>query len=309
MKNKFLLKSIGYILALMIMLQSVPCAFAHNTSQEGKLAKYYLNNSFYKGKWFIGGEDVGWSIDENYHTNGSNIYYTLSKDDDYVAGYKKIITEAAGKWKNLVLIKEGSGSGSGTISTYSDSTSEIAAQACHLKSDSSGHFTSWEIQINRAHTITSASLAHEFGHIIGLNDLYEYYNSNKLMYGREGRTVTAPTSLDIWGAKIIIGQHTTHTWAYKYYSYSGNTTYHITYCTDCNGYRASSDKITPIITSCTYTYKYYSPSGQGINRHLRTCQTCGYSSVVNCTYNSKNVCTYCGIPKGYSPYSINQEPQ
>ena len=43
-------------------------ASAHNSSQSGVLDSYYLNNGNYNG-WYIGGETVGWGIDEDYHTN------------------------------------------------------------------------------------------------------------------------------------------------------------------------------------------------------------------------------------------------
>lgn len=90
--------------------------------------------------------------------------------------------------------------------------------------------------MNRAKNVTSTTLAHEFGHAIGLNDLYDDQNVNKLMYGVSSRTVSSPTTSDKWGAKVITGVHTTHTWAYKYHSTTGTgQNRHVGYCTSCNG--------------------------------------------------------------------------
>ena len=245
MKYKFIFKSIEFILAFIIIVQIAPCAFAHNTSQEGILAKYYIKNAYYEG-WYIGGDDVGWSIDENLHTNGTNIYYTLKEGDDYISNYKKCITEGAAKWNYTVSIKEGSSSGSGTLYTYSAPGSNIVALSCDFKKNSSGHFTSWAIKINRAKTVSPTTIAHEFGHIIGLNDLFESKSKNKLMYEYEDtRTVTDPTDYDRFGAKVITGQHIDHQWSYKYYSTSNGITSHITYCSYCKGYGASTDKKIP----------------------------------------------------------------
>lgn len=60
MKRKSIIKTIVSMLVVVLMLQISPYAFAHSSSQEGILAKTY--HSTYGG-YYIGGEDVGWSID------------------------------------------------------------------------------------------------------------------------------------------------------------------------------------------------------------------------------------------------------
>lgn len=105
--------------------------------------------------------------------------------------------------------------------------------------NSSGHFTSWTIAIRSQEesNLTMAVMAHEFGHVFGLGDLKTYSNRYKLMYKNcdAGTTpnVTGPTSADIWGAKIITGYHTSHTWEYVYSS--GNK--HLRRCTSCGGFK------------------------------------------------------------------------
>lgn len=180
MKKKALRKAFAYILAVILMLQSCPCVFAHSNSQEGILAKSY--HSEYGG-YYIGGENVGWSIDENNHTNGTTLTYSFSSSDSNLTStYKSYVTAGASKWSGTVTItNKTDGSGTGTISTFSDSNSSTIAEFCDYKSDSSGHLTKWKIRMNRAKTVTAKALAHEFGHAIGLNDLYESKNSGKLM--------------------------------------------------------------------------------------------------------------------------------
>lgn len=47
--------------------------------------------------------------------------------------------------------------------------------------------------VNTRYSIEEETLAHEFGHAIGLYDLYEAKNKDKIMYGyRVGRTATRP---------------------------------------------------------------------------------------------------------------------
>ena len=117
---------------------------------------------------------------------------------------------------------------------------------------------------NYASIMSKQILAHEFGHVIGLRDLYQATNKLQIMYGYTGGSATAPSVYDKAGAKMITGQHTTHTWGYIYYDTSSGTNRHIKYCSVCYG-RAVPAQIS------------------------------------SCTYNANNICTACGVKKGTTP--------
>ena len=265
MKKKFIIKSVLYILVVVFMLHTSPYVFAHSASQEGILAKSY--HAQYGG-YYIGGEDVGWSIDEGFHTNGTTLTYSFSSTDTYLtSAYKSYVTSGASMWSGTVnIINKTDGSGTGQIDTFYDSDTYIVAKFYDYYADSNtGHLISWKISMNRAYNQSAVVLAHELGHAIGLNDLYASKNSGKLMYGYTDTTATSPTTSDKWGAKVITGVHSSHTWGYKYYSTNSVANVHIKYCTTCNG------------------------------RSLITEQ---------CRYNANNVCIKCGTPKGAQPYSV-----
>lgn len=83
MKKNFIFKSAlstDAILVVVFMLHTSPYVFAHSSSQEGILAKSYLAEY---GGYYIGGKDVGWSIDEGLHTNGTTLTYSFSSTDTY----------------------------------------------------------------------------------------------------------------------------------------------------------------------------------------------------------------------------------
>lgn len=246
------------------MIQIIPSATAHSSSQEGILAKTYISQ--YED-YYIGGEDVGWSIDEKFHTNGTTLTFSFDTTDPHLNNtYKSYVIDGASKWSGTInIINKTDGSGVGLIKTFYNANSGIIAQFCNCSAYSStGHLICWEIQLNRSYSMSSSTLAHELGHAIGLNDLYAVTNSGKLMYGYSNGTATSPTTSDIWGAKVITGVHSSHTWGYKYYSTASQTSnMHIKYCTDCKG-------LTTIVSACSY--------------------------------NAKNICIYCGIPYGYQPW-------
>ena len=72
MKRITMFKLFVYILTAIFMFQTSPYALAHSSSQEGILNKTY--HSTYGG-YYIGGEHIGWSIDEDYHTKGTTLTY------------------------------------------------------------------------------------------------------------------------------------------------------------------------------------------------------------------------------------------
>ena len=266
MKRKPIFKIFICMFVVVFMFQISPYVFAHPSSQEGILTKTY--HTKYKD-YYIGGEDIGWSIDENYHTNGTALTYSFSSDPDLNSTYKSHVLTGASRWNGIVTItNKADGSGTGSISTFYNPDTSTVAVFKEYSSNNSGHLTSWKIEMNRAKNVSSTTLAHEFGHVIGLNDLYDTQNINKLMYGYTSSTATMPSASDKWGAKVITGQHTSHTWSYKYH----NTT------------------------------------SAGNNQHITSsCTSCGgipvQKTISNCIYNANNVCRICGTPAGYQPWS------
>lgn len=258
----------GTILAFVLScFASAFIAHSHPFSQEGILAKTYMPM---QGGYYIGGETVGWSVNENYHTNGTNMSYAFDYSDINLNDeYRGYVTEGALMWQGTVSIQQ-SINGTGLIKTvYSPGIPQAAYFTDYLgNADGNGHLYSWSIVINRAKNVSARTLAHEFGHAIGLNDLYSDLNAGKLMYGYSDGTATGPTSSDIWGAKVITGIHTSHNWGYRYYTTISGENMHIKYCTYCNG-----------LTSVTEL----------------------------CSYNSQNVCVKCGVPYGFQPYSLEED--
>ncbi len=256
-------KSYAIILSIILLFSNSNIVFAHPSSQEGILAKSYIYGGRYNG-YFIGGDKVGWAIDEANHTNitedGLILSYYFSEDDmnfselsDIADDLMYYTREGVKKWNGIATInevkyekdKEYPG-GVGVISTFSLQNSTIIAQFRPYSTDSSGHLKEWGIEMNLENQQSAIVMAHEIGHAIGLVDLFGSISSGKLMYAHpESGTATGPTAADVWGVKVITGQHTTHTWGYKYYNTNSTGNVHVKYCTDCNG-------LSLITEQCTY---------------------------------------------------------
>ncbi|WP_156926689.1 hypothetical protein [Cohnella panacarvi] len=173
------------VLLILIMICTVPnVVFAHTSGS-------------------VGGESSGWSLDIDNHNGSASFKYKFdsSVDDEH----KEYIRTGATRWSSKVTITESSTGYKGTINQYSDENTSTEA-AFYNYISSSGHLTSWKIKLNRP-LMSCVSPAkregiatHELGHAIGLNDLYNSTNDNKLMYGYSSRTTNSPATADLTGA-------------------------------------------------------------------------------------------------------------
>ncbi|MBQ2900326.1 MAG: snapalysin family zinc-dependent metalloprotease [Agathobacter sp.] len=181
------------VFSIILLFVFVSPVYAHTTSQIGVLEQTYHTNPNYQD-YYVGGEEVGWSIDETLHTNGTSITYSFAITDPYLeTAYKVYAIEGASKWNGIVNITNKlDGTGKGIIKTYNEENSGTVDRFRGAYTDANGHLTSWIIEMNRSYNVTSTTLAHEFGHVIGLNDLYASKNTNKLMYGYSSRSVSSP---------------------------------------------------------------------------------------------------------------------
>lgn len=269
---KKLFKKVSAVIgALVLLLYLSPLAFAHPYSQEGVIVKNYCDP--YSGNYYIGDEEFGWAIKEHCHTNGTTMTYSF--DDVNLTIWHKDCTDAgAALWAGTVTIeKQLNGTGVGKIRTFNDASDSTIAKFCeYTTSVTTGHLISWCIRINLSRNVTPIVMAHEFGHAIGLKDLYTSQSSDKLMYFQDSTTATAPTSADIWGAKVITGVHTSHTWEYL----------------------------------------FYQPGPGGYNKHYRRCADCGgraANSIEGCTYGYDGFCIYCHVPMSITPWKTEPEFQ
>ncbi|MBO0603533.1 hypothetical protein I2483_17850 [Sporosarcina sp. E16_3] len=156
------------------------------------------------------GESYGFSIDCQHHTGTDSITYEVGPMTSAYAGY---ITAGANKWGTTNVVVFYKSNSSNYIHTYSDPNSSANAAFYLYSSNSSGHLLQWAIKMNtsnmnnRSAALNNTTMAHEFGHAIGLNDLYNSNNNDLLMYGYSNRTVASPQTLDILGAKHILGKN------------------------------------------------------------------------------------------------------
>lgn len=209
--NRKIKISVVLTLVFAFAVSTTCTVYAHPTKQNNVLNSEY--HSEYGG-YYVGGESVGWSIDEDAHNGGTCMNYLWKSDDACLtASRKAIVRMGAAKWEPCGTIEYSSGESyyeGGLIGTFDGGISNTVAKFYDYVSDSDGHLRTWKIDINWRKNATSTTLAHEFGHAWGLNDLYSSFNSNKLMYGYSTRTATNPTSTDIKGFNVITGLHTSH---------------------------------------------------------------------------------------------------
>lgn len=159
------------------------------------------------------GESYGYWIDCKNHQ--ADKYFTYNTAKSMETDYVVYVTMGAARWNSTGVVSisriyPASPDYNGYIHTYTDRNTDVVAAFYNYDHDSSGHLTKWSVRMNktimdkRSHEQNRITMAHEFGHAIGLNDLEASYNRNKLMYGYSNRTASSPTSKDIEGAKQIL---------------------------------------------------------------------------------------------------------
>ena len=107
------------IIVCVFFIQLITPVFAHPASQENVLSKSYCE---LREDYYIGGEDVGWFIDEDYHTNGTTLTYSIS-ESAYLGTepYRSYIFDGAALWNGVItIIYKEDGTGTGLVTTDMD---------------------------------------------------------------------------------------------------------------------------------------------------------------------------------------------
>ncbi|MBX0314862.1 M43 family zinc metalloprotease [Planococcus glaciei] len=156
-----------------------------------------------------GSESLGWLVNCSSHAGKTS--YTYRFATDLSATYKSYTSTGASRWNatSIVSIKNVSTS-SNLVTSHGGPDTGTVAVTSSWKNATTGHKTRWEISYNRylmgsrTSTKNNGTATHELGHTIGLGDLYNSSNKNKMMYGYSDRTVYAPTTTDKTGAREAV---------------------------------------------------------------------------------------------------------
>ncbi|MFS1518477.1 hypothetical protein V1503_18750 [Bacillus sp. SCS-151] len=158
-----------------------------------------------------GSESEGWVLKLNGHAGTSLDSFSLNPKITIGGSLYNEILGGAAKWdsSDVSFYHNSSGNGVGYISTFTQPDSDTIAQFYGRDTNSQGHYIRWTMDINvpRYNDYDTADrkiiLAHEFGHAVGLKDLRDTSNNDKLMYGttKEWDWPSYPTPADKTGAK------------------------------------------------------------------------------------------------------------
>ena len=263
-----MLKIIALFAALSIIGMMVFTSSAHNSSSSGTLGLIVTwgnksSISFYP---------------EGNHLNGTSFTYRIASSSHMTTSVTNAIINGASSWSPEISISRVTSGGLGTVQ-FSPSNffkpNEPARAA--VQQNTSNHVTTYIIHLNPNATITDKIMAHEFGHIIGLDDLGDpdrqpsesdlmrnhtrwkimWYGDNTFAAG------PGPTVRDRIGARLITGQ-----------------------------LRCNHSNISPRY----YTQKSTSSNGVVRNMHRPNCGTCwGYQlGSVAAACNGGAQCLVCG---------------
>lgn len=144
------------------------------------------------------------------HAGTRNIKYRYNNVPTRYQGYT---STGVNRWNNTGVVSISFSASTliqNVVQTYHDNNTSTVASVTSYYNSTTRHKTRWTMKYNetlmmfRSDAQNNGTAAHEFGHTIGLADLYNSSNNNKLMYGYSSRTIGFPTGSDIAGAKEAI---------------------------------------------------------------------------------------------------------
>lgn len=216
---------IACTLVLVLLLIIPETGFAHSTNVYNTYTKSELS---------------GWIIDEQKHIGTSTFYYGFN-DPNLSSTLKSRTETGASYWSTVANIIRDDASYFNRTNyvefvgkQYSDPGVYAATDAIEYAAN--GHWNMWQIRINTLSAYEETAAAHEFGHVLGLVDLYNSGNSDKLMYYDMVDFNRRPQAADKNGVRVITGKHTSHSLGSTYYRIheDPDRAYHRRFCVTCN---------------------------------------------------------------------------